>query len=157
MARPPKEKTLSAAQQFLFLNNNNVCQGYGTLTKGKLVWRLKAQPSPLNREYEVQIIYEEGKTPEVIVLEPSITLLAGDRKIPHVYHNPIRLCLYLPRKRQWHADLRIDQTIIPWIYLWLYYFEEWLASNAWKGEGEHPNSDSELKGNRQTRRMARKL
>lgn len=159
MARSSKEKKLSAAQQFLFLNNSNISGGTGTLTKGKLVWWFKAQPSPMSREYDVQVIFEESKVPKVTVLEPQITLLANGRDIPHIYHDPVRLCLYLPRKHQWHSGLRIDQTIIPWTFLWLYYFEEWLATDHWKGEGEHPNSNSntDVEGNRKLRRMARKL
>jgi hypothetical protein len=27
---------------------------------------------------------------------------------------------------------------VPWTALWLFYFEEWLVSNEWKGGGEHP-------------------
>ena len=34
--------------------------------------------------------------------------------------------------------MRIDQTIVPWTILWLFYFEEWLDSNEWKGGGVHP-------------------
>ncbi len=34
--------------------------------------------------------------------------------------------------------MRLDQTIVPWTALWLFYFEEWLESNEWKGGGEHP-------------------
>jgi hypothetical protein len=34
--------------------------------------------------------------------------------------------------------MRIDQTIVPWAALWLFYFEEWLSSDQWKGGGEHP-------------------
>jgi len=34
--------------------------------------------------------------------------------------------------------MRIDQTIVPWAVLWLFYYEEWLVSDRWKGGGEHP-------------------
>jgi hypothetical protein len=34
--------------------------------------------------------------------------------------------------------MRIDNTIVPWAILWLFYFEEWLWSDEWKGGGEHP-------------------
>ena len=27
------------------------------------------------------------------------------------------------------------QTIVPWTALWLFYFEEWLTSDDWKGGG----------------------
>jgi hypothetical protein len=37
--------------------------------------------------------------------------------------------------------MRIDDTIVPWVYLWLAYFEEWLWSDDWKGGGEHPATE----------------
>jgi hypothetical protein len=33
--------------------------------------------------------------------------------------------------------MRIDQTIVPWTAVWLFYFEEWLTSDEWKGGGVH--------------------
>ncbi|MEZ5659385.1 MAG: hypothetical protein R3E83_12920 [Burkholderiaceae bacterium] len=32
----------------------------------------------------------------------------------------------------------IADTIVPWTYEWLFYFEEWLVSDEWKGGGRHP-------------------
>ncbi len=34
--------------------------------------------------------------------------------------------------------MRISETIVPWVNLWLFFFEEWLISNDWKGGGVHP-------------------
>lgn len=91
------------------------------------------------RLYQVQIDYERGSSPAVTVLDPDLSTLAGGRRIPHVYsETPMRLCLYLPKARQWHRGLRLDETVVPWTYLWLDYFEEWLWSNEWKGGGIHP-------------------
>ena len=65
--------------------------------------------------------------------------LAGGRRIPHLYEQkPPKLCLYLPRNSEWQSWMRLDQTIVPWTALWLFYFEEWLVSNDWKGGGMHP-------------------
>ncbi|WP_254451359.1 hypothetical protein [Aliiroseovarius sp. xm-m-339-2] len=75
-------------------------------------------------------------------------LLAGERDLPHIYHDPDRLCLYLPGTGQWDASKRLDLTIIPWTHLWLIYFEEWLASDEWKGGGKHPGEDDPNEGNR---------
>lgn len=36
--------------------------------------------------------------------------------------------------------MRLDQTIVPWTALWLYYFEQWLVSGDWHGGGQHPES-----------------
>jgi hypothetical protein len=40
--------------------------------------------------------------------------------------------------------MRLDHTIVPWTALWLFYFEEWLISNDWKGGGVHPSSSGTL-------------
>ena len=32
----------------------------------------------------------------------------------------------------------LDETVVPWAALWLFYFEEWLVSDKWKGGGAHP-------------------
>lgn len=130
---------LTAAQQFINLRANPVCRGTGTLRAGRLVWRYDAQPTPLSRIYTLEVVYQQGERPDVFVVEPDLTDLSGGRKLPHVYQQkPTELCLYRPRKREWSTSMRIDQTIVPWAALWLFYFEEWLISGNWKGGGEHP-------------------
>jgi hypothetical protein len=39
--------------------------------------------------------------------------------------------------------MRLDQTVVPWATLWLFYFEEWLRSDDWKGGGMHPEVDDD--------------
>jgi hypothetical protein len=65
-------------------------------------------------------------------------VLACGRDLPHVYRNPTRLCLYLPRTPEWQPWMRLDQTVVPWTSLWLFYFEDWLDSGEWKGGVMHP-------------------
>ena len=70
--------------------------------------------------------------------------VAEGRRIPHLYQQkPLRLCLYLPKTHEWRSWMRLDQTIVPWATLWLFYFEEWLASGDWKGGGMHPDGDED--------------
>ena len=45
-------------------------------------------------------------------------------------------CLY--SERQWRPDLRISEYIIPWIYVWLRFYEVWLATGYWEGGGTGP-------------------
>lgn len=153
MAGPKTDRTLSVAQQYLFLGRNPLCAGEGEIKRDRLRWRFRAQPTALSREYEVEIDYKRDGVPHIRVQQPDLSDLADGRPIPHVYHDPTRLCLYLPRKRQWHAGLRLDQTIVPWTMLWLYYFEEWLATDIWKGEGEHPDPEGRDLENRRARRL----
>ena len=147
--------TLTAAQQFLFLKNNPICHGSGSLTFKGIVWSYCARPTLLSREYAVRIAYQKGDTPRVIVTEPDLSMLAEGRPLPHVYHHPTRLCLYLPGSGEWDATMRIDQTFVPWTTSWLYYFEDWLELNDWKGGGVHPGNEDETNYNRAVRRSAR--
>ena len=48
---------------------------------------------------------------------------------------------YLPSSGEWHGGLLIASTVVPWAVLWLYFFEEWLVSDEWKGGGVHPAND----------------
>jgi len=119
-----------------------------------LVWNYRVRPIPLSREYAIRIVYEKGDTPDVFVRDPDLAELAGGRDLPHVYKHPTRLCLYLPGSGEWAGTMRIDLSFVPWTATWLYYFEEWLVSNDWKGGGKHPNGNEERMHNRRTRRRA---
>ena len=131
--------SLTAMQQFVNLQINPICEGTGSVRLGKLTWEFAAQPDPLSRVYKVRIQYQQGNVPQVYVVNPDLVTLAEGRRLPHVYEqNPARLCLYLPGTSEWSAAKRISETIVPWTYLWLWYFEEWLASGVWKGGGRHP-------------------
>lgn len=88
------------------------------------------------------------------MLSPDLTELAGERDIPHVYHDPLRLCLYLPGAGEWESHMRIDRTFVPWTSTWLFYFEEWLASDDWKGGGIHPQPGDNEGYGRRVRRAA---
>lgn len=135
---------LTAAQQFVNLRANPACAGSGSLHAGALVWRYSASPSPLGRHYDLVLRYRQGSAPETFVVAPDLAALAGGRRLPHVYgQRPPELCLYLPRAGQWSPDKRLDQTVVPWAVLWLFFFEDWLASGEWKGGGEHPVSRAE--------------
>jgi hypothetical protein len=108
------------------------------------MWRYETSPTLLSRQYRVRIDYRQGGKPRVFVDEPDLIELSGGRRLPHVYsQEPPRLCLYLPDTGEWRVDLRIDQTIVPWTSLWLFYFEEWLDSDDWKGGGIHPGRGEE--------------
>jgi hypothetical protein len=146
---------LTPAQQFLFLRANPVCAGTGQLTATGLVWNYRDRPTPLSREYSMRITFQRGDTPDMFVLDPDLSALADGRPVPHVYHDPLRLCLTLPETREWAGTKRIDQTFIPWATTWLYYFEEWLISDEWKGGGEHPDTSSNERHSRRVRRAVR--
>jgi hypothetical protein len=141
-----RRKALTAAQQYVNLRGNPICSGNGVLRAGQFTWRFSASPSPLSRDYEIRIEFKQGR-PEIFVDRPDLHVLAGGRRIPHLYQQkPPRLCLYLPKTYEWQSWMRLDQTIVPWATLWLFYFEEWLASDDWKGGGMHPKADDDQDG-----------
>jgi len=135
--RPP----LSASQQYLSLRSNPACEGKGFLRLGQLSWTWQVAPSVIGRIYTLRVEFKEKGVPKVFVDQPDLVALAGGRKLPHVYsESPTQLCLYLPSSSEWHGGLFISKTLVPWAALWLYFFEEWLASDDWKGGGVHPTA-----------------
>ncbi len=111
----------------------------GRIRHRHLTWEFDVVPTPLSRNYRVRIDYHEDDKPRILVVSPDLTTLAEGRPLPHVYsEDPVRLCLYRPGKSEWSSRMLIVNTIVPWVYLWFFYFEEWLLTNEWKGGGEHP-------------------
>lgn len=137
-----RPRPLTVAQQFHDLRRDAITgSGRGGLRAGRLVWNFEMQPTPLSRSYALHLAYpQRGGGPAVIVKAPDLGTLAGGRKLPHVHQqSPPRLCLYLPGAGEWADHKRLSQTVVPWAVLWLFYFEEWLSSDDWKGGGVHPN------------------
>jgi hypothetical protein len=141
-----RSRSLTVAQQFVNLQGNPVSAGNGRLHAGRLVWTYDASPSALSRIYRIRIEMEHDLSPEVFVETPDLNLLADGRDLPHVYRqDPVRLCLYLPGTTEWRPWMRLDQTVVPWTALWLFYFEDWLSTGEWKGGGEHPPATPETR------------
>ena len=135
-------RTLSPEQQWVRLRSSPICRGHGQVRRGALTWEFDARPSPISRIYRLQIRLKKFGYPDVTVLSPNLNDLAEDRRLPHVYSiKPVRLCLYFPSYDEWTLDKSIAATIVPWAYLWLLYFEYWLATDEWQGGGKHPGEE----------------
>ena len=134
----PKRKKLTPVQQYLFLINSSLIKGNGKVHRNILTWEFKAQPTPLSRKYLIRIIYD-GRVPKVYVINPRITEIADGKRIPHLYdQKKQQLCLYYPKLGEWTVHRRISDTIIMWVFLWLYYFEIWVTTGRWEGGGKEP-------------------
>lgn len=132
-------KVFSPEQQWVRLRSCQICRGHGMVRNGELIWNFEAQPSVLSRTYQLKIRYKRYDVPEVFVLSPNLNVLANGRHLPHVYsEKPVKLCLHFPESKEWTSDKSIAETIVPWSYLWLMYFECWLATDEWLGGGRHP-------------------
>jgi hypothetical protein len=106
-----------------------------TATARSLCCRGRLQPTPLSRSYNVMITCEPAKLPAARVagLHPR----ADAARIPHTYE-PVRPCLFYPKAGEWRSDMKIATSIVPWLSLWLYYYEVWHATGDWMGGGiEH--------------------
>lgn len=135
-------KALSPEQQWIRLRSSPICRGHGAVRHGELIWNFDVQPNPLCRVYRLQIRFKRLGAPSVIVLNPNLGELAGNRRLPHVYSSaPARLCLHFPQNEEWTLQKSIADTIVPWSYLWLAYFEHWLATDEWLGGGKHPGEE----------------
>lgn len=136
-----KYHQVSLLQQF---NNLKYCSlsknGFGKFTKNCFYWEFEATPSEFSKKYRVLIIYHiDNYSPKVYVLDKDIWKISKSRKIPHLYDSQkIKLCLYYPNYKEWSSKMPLCNTIVAWSYLWLYFYEEWLYSNDWKGGGKHP-------------------
>jgi len=98
------------------------------------------KPTVLSRIYTVQIWYGEINKkyiPKVTILNPKLEKNSKGEKIPHMYSEE-RLCLYFPKYKEFTSGKYISKTIIPWISLWLYYYEIWHITGKWLGGGIHP-------------------
>jgi len=138
----PKESPPTLTVQ-LFNLKRRMPLGCGRLSGNTLTWQCWMQPTPLSRNYLVEIRHSLWGPPEVFVKEPDLVTLAGGRHLPHVYsQKPTRLCLYLPRAREWSRKNLLSETILPWTALWLFFFEDWLLGDKWNGGGHEPASPS---------------
>lgn len=107
------------------------------MRKHILVAEGDVQPTPLSVTYRVRIEYRACVPPKVTVLSPPLVRRPSGEKIPHMFDQE-RLCLYLPGSGQWSGEMLLAKVIVPWIALWLYYYEVWHATGEWLGGGHEP-------------------
>jgi hypothetical protein len=108
-------------------------------------WQGGVQPSPLGDTYTVRVRYEKYKSPLILVVSPELRLHEDAASIPHTYVGN-KLCLHYPDYEEWSSDKYVAETIVPWVSLWLLYYEGWLATGKWLGGGiEHGVRDKRQK------------
>lgn len=119
----------SCYPNFKVTHNRNKCVAIGML-----------QPTVSSTSYKVKIEYKFRDSPKVYVLSPPLLPYSKGVKIPHMY-GPNRPCIYLPKSGQWGNDRLLARTIIPWLSLWLFYYEVWFITGGdWLGGGLHPQT-----------------
>lgn len=142
----PRQQLLSPLQQLLWLKKLDA-NGDGGVGRDALEWKTFVRASPVSRVYKVIITQKIGRHPRTRVLGPSLKLLAEGKRIPHLYDQEREvLCLYFPPASEFDGTKPIATQILPWIGMWLYYFEEWLVSGEWAGGGIHNVTVREPRG-----------
>lgn len=99
-----------------------------------LVCRGTVRPTPMNMAYRVRIEYSVPGKPKVWVEEPKLQRRTADESIPHAFDDE-RPCLF---HMDFRSDMPIATTIVPWLMLWLFFYESWLVTGEWQGGGVHP-------------------
>lgn len=111
------------------------CFSYAQVTTSqhRIVWRGQLQPTVASSVYDVEVVYAAFDYPSVRVNDPP---LKPDRegRLPHFFHDEGTLCLH--ERHEWHPDMLLIETILPWSAEWLIYYEIWLATGQWFGDGD---------------------
>jgi hypothetical protein len=135
-SRYVRQRPLTAVEQGYFLTQ--LYPGFRARTRGSTLHCVGVlQPSPTNDKYTIRLFYDVPVRPQVRVLRPELKLAPGKTKLPHVFAGN-DLCLHV--LGDWRPDLRIAEFVVPWISLWLSFYEVWLATGEWFGGGHEPST-----------------
>ncbi len=105
-----------------------------------LVWETDIIPSPNSTKYRVRISYTIGKRPAVYVIEPPVLKRPeGEKSLPHVFSTERQqICLHYGPLGEWDGSMFLARTIVPWASEWLLFYELWVITGEWLGEGIEP-------------------
>jgi len=114
-----------------------------TQTSKSFSWTVVVCPTPLSQTYKIRLDYQYGDTPRVYVTDPyPLGKYPGKKVLPHVYSTKNQqICLYYPGIGEWNRDMLLARTIVPWASEWLLFYELWLSTGVWLGEGLHPTQN----------------
>jgi hypothetical protein len=99
-------------------------------------WTGPLVPTAMSEAYTIEITYEIPVRPEIHVLFPTLKVRPACDRIPHVFSEN-KLCVH--QAHEWCGNKILALTTIPWISVWLYFYEIWYATGLWLGEGTHPD------------------
>lgn len=115
-----------------------------TLTKNALVVTGQLRPTSRSQNYKFILKYTLKGHPKIKIVSPQLKRNNKGDSIPHMYSQK-HLCLYRPKYKEFKKSDFLSDKIIPWISLWLYYYEQWHITGEWLGGGEHPNPKKIIK------------
>ena len=109
-------------------------------TLRRLVWETDIIPTPNSITYRIRIDYTINHSPNVYVIEPPVLKRPKDTdNLKHVFDTKKqRICLYYGPFGEWDSTMFLAQKIVPWAAEWLLFYELWVITGEWLGEGiEH--------------------
>lgn len=79
-------------------------------------------------QYRIEIIYSPKKAPNIFIVNPIL--------VPNAKHTfkDNSLCLYHWSNFSWDDSKSISNDLVPWIYLWIYFYEVWVKTGLWLAE-----------------------
>lgn len=129
-----KDKPRTVAEQIYWMRVF-FPQFRATTNRGKLVrWVGDLQPTALSDRYTVEIKYDLPHRPDLRVLHPELKIHPNYSVLPHAFKGNL-LCVHTAA--EWRGEFLIARTLVPWISTWLYFYEVWLSTGLWLGEGTH--------------------
>lgn len=129
-SRVGRRTELNLALQALALRHL-MPDGNTRLRPGALVWTGWVQPTADTGRYQLRIDLKQFRTPTVWVLAPALKPNAQGL-LPHVWSNG-SLCV--SQGRDWAPTMYLVDTFLPWASEWLTFYELWLATDIWYGDG----------------------
>jgi hypothetical protein len=126
-------RTVSIREQGAWLRTRYPAFRY-KVAGGLLLSTGELQPTPVSHLYVVEIRYRIGNWPKALVPDRQLQPLEPGGKIPHTY-GPTEPCLFYPHVQSWRRDMKLSDTVIPWLSVWLAFYEIWRATGEWYGGG----------------------
>jgi hypothetical protein len=131
-----RRRVLTAMQQDQYVRSRFPNFGRSTNHGTRIRWHGTLQSSPRSGLYQVEISYEVPYRPTVRVLSPKLSTWGELTRQPHTFRDG-SLCVH--QAHEWNGNRLVAETIIPWTCLWLEFYETWLDTGCWLGEGTHPD------------------
>lgn len=126
----PKRRSYNALEQALYVCSRYESFQHKVVGINNVIIFGELQPITFSTPYRVEVHYKFGKYPAVKIISPAI-----DENAPHMFsdHN---ICTFYPESLNWSREMKIADTIIPWISDWVFHYESWLVTGVWKGESD---------------------
>lgn len=106
--------------------------GRSCLSPVRLVWTGPASPGSGCGIYQVRLEAQPASPPSITVIHPPLRP-NYDGLLPHVYTDG-SLCV--SQRGDWRPHMLFTDTFIPWTCEWLVYYELWVATGTWYGDGD---------------------